>query len=247
MRSAKENGHPFIGIRLDSGDLCYLSIEARKKLDAAGFPEAHIFASNELDEHVIRELKQDGAQITVWGVGTNLVTAKDQPALDGVYKLTALKDKEGQWQHKIKLSEQMLKVSNPGLLQVRRYTDAAGGFVADAIIDEIDPPTTRGELTVVDPLDSTRRKVLPEELSYEDLLVPIFRSGNLVYEVPSLKECQSHAQQQVNQLHSAVLRLLNPHQYVAGLEQSLYEKKLEIVSQLRKQINEGMREEMCER
>ena len=117
----KERNKKFLGVRLDSGDLAYLSIKARQMLDEAGFPEAKIVASNELDETLIIELKRQGAMISVWGVGTNLVTAKDQPALDGVYKLSAIRNPGGEWVDKLKLSEQMIKVSNPGILQVRIF------------------------------------------------------------------------------------------------------------------------------
>ena len=116
-------GHEMVGIRLDSGDLAFLSIEARKLLDEAGFPNATIVASNDLDEHLIESLKRQGAKIAMWGVGTKLATAFDQPALGGVYKLGALKDTNGKWLPKVKLSEQLIKVSTPGILQVRRFFD----------------------------------------------------------------------------------------------------------------------------
>jgi len=135
----RARGHKLAGIRLDSGDLAYLSIEARKILDAAGFPDAHIFASNDLDEHIISSLKQQGAQITVWGVGTKLVTAHDQPALGGVYKLSAIRETPGgAWQHKIKLSEQAAKITTPGVQQIRRFTHK-GEFIGDMIYNEETP------------------------------------------------------------------------------------------------------------
>ena len=116
-------GFEMLGIRLDSGDLADLSIKARELLNNEGFEKALIIASNDLDEYKIKQLKQQGAVINVWGVGTNLVTAKDQPALGGVYKLGAIQDKKGEWQYRIKLSEQAIKISNPGILQVRRFYD----------------------------------------------------------------------------------------------------------------------------
>jgi nicotinate phosphoribosyltransferase len=130
----QKSGHRLGGIRLDSGDLAYLSIEARKILDAGGFKDALILASNDLDEHLIASLKQQGAAIQVWGVGTKLVTAYDQPALGGVYKLSALRRADGTWAHKLKLSEQAAKVNNPGLLQVRRFQQGRE-FIGDAIFD----------------------------------------------------------------------------------------------------------------
>ncbi len=125
-----------IGIRLDSGDLAWLSAEARRMLDEAGFTEAKIMASNELDEQIIGSLKEQGATINVWGVGTRLVTAYDQPALGGVYKLAALRDEQGHWQPKVKLSEQAVKISTPGILQVRRFMKP-GEAIGDVIFDEL--------------------------------------------------------------------------------------------------------------
>src|SRR5687768_12178981 len=128
----RDRGHKLVGIRLDSGDLAYLSIEARKLLDEAGFTDAAIVASNDLDERIIENLKLQGAQIAVWGVGTKLATAYDQPSLGGVYKLGAIQDANGQWQPKLKLSDQVVKTSIPGILQVRRFATSAG-FTADMI------------------------------------------------------------------------------------------------------------------
>src|SRR4051812_6698696 len=179
-------GHEMAGIRLDSGDLAYLSIEARKILDAGGFPNAHIVASNDLDEHIIASLKQQGATINVWGVGTKLATAFDQPALGGVYKLAAQREKGGAWEYKVKLSEQAIKISNPGILNVRRFKNALGEFIADAIFDEehgIAEPCT-----IVDPLDMTRRRPIEQGTAHEDLLVPIMRGGKLVYDAPALTD-----------------------------------------------------------
>ena len=174
-RELRRRGQTFAGIRLDSGDLAYLSIEARKMLDAAGFPDAQILASNDLDEYLIADLKQQGATINVWGVGTKLVTAYDQPALGGVYKLTALRDAMNQWQHKVKLSDESAKVSIPGILQVRRYRSGKG-FIADAIYDTL-TGIDGDAITIVDPLDMTRRKTVRAAMPHEDLLVPIFRAG----------------------------------------------------------------------
>ena len=168
----REQGHKLIGIRLDSGDLAYLSIAARKLLDEAGFADAVIMATNDLDEHIIENLKMQGAQIAVWGVGTKLATAYDQPALGGVYKLGALQDDSGVWQPKLKLSEQAAKTSIPGSLQVRRFANA-DGFVADMIYEHHLGIDSRQ--TIVDPKDSTRRKVLASNLESRDLLLPVLR------------------------------------------------------------------------
>lgn len=226
----KERGKRFLGIRLDSGDLAYLSIRSRQMLDEAGFKEARIIASNELDETLISELKTQGAQITVWGVGTNLVTAKDQPALDGVYKLSAIREPGGPWKYKLKLSEQLLKVSNPGIMQVRRYRSGAN-FVADMMYDlHTELPA---ECAIVDPLDPTRQRILKKGIAYEDLLVPIFRKGKRVYNLPSLEEIRKKVRDDLDRFHVGVKRFLNPHQYVVGMEKSLYNLKLDLIQQIR--------------
>src|SRR6185437_5894577 len=218
----KKQGHKMVGIRLDSGDLAFLSIEARKLLDAAGFKDARIVASNDLNEHLIASLKQQGAAIDTWGVGTMLVTAYDQPALGGVYKLSALRKPDGSWDYKIKLSEQAAKVTNPGVLQVRRFQNGKE-FIGDAIFDGTRPITKR--VTIVDPAEPTRRKHFAPGAKYEDLLVPILRRGKLVYDPPSLEEIRARAQRQLAMLHPSIKRFENPHRYPAGLELSLHELK----------------------
>lgn len=227
----RKRGHKMVGIRLDSGDLAYLSVQARKILDAAGFRDAVIVGSNDLNEHLIASLKQQGAKINMWGVGTMLVTAYDQPALGGVYKLSAIRKPNGAWKHKIKLSEQAVKVTNPGILQVRRFRTARE-FMGDAIYDECLPPPSR--VTIVDPADPTRRKNFPPRAQYEDLLVPILRDGKLVYGPPSLDSIRARVQSQLAMLHGGIKRLDNPHQYPAGLELTLHELKTELVLRARR-------------
>jgi nicotinate phosphoribosyltransferase len=215
-----------VGIRLDSGDLAWLSIEARKILDEAGFAKAIIIASNDLDEHIIASLKEQGAQINVWGVGTKLITAYDQPALGGVYKLGAIRGEDGKWAYKVKLSEQAAKVSNPGIQQVRRFRSDKE-FICDGIFNvEESAPVP---FTIVDPLDSTRRKHLPPGTAFEDLLVPIFRAGKLVYHAPALVEVRQRAQTQIGMFHSGVKRFVNPHEYPVGLELGLHEMKMKLI------------------
>jgi len=222
----RKQGHKLLGIRLDSGDLAYLSVEARKILNAAGFKDAVIVASNDLNEHIIASLKQQGAAIDVWGVGTMLVTAYDQPALGGVYKLAAIRKPAGAWDYKIKLSEQTVKMTNPGVLQVRRYREGKE-FIGDAIYDETRPLPE--PVTIVDPADLTRRKHFAPKTKHEDLLVPIFRKGELVYRAPSLDAIRARAQQQLGMLHAGIKRFDNPHQYPAGLELSLHEFKTQLI------------------
>ena len=222
----RKRGHNLAGIRLDSGDLAYLSIEARKILDAAGFKNAVIVASNDLNEHLIASLKQQGAKINMWGVGTMLVTAYDQPALGGVYKLSAIRKPDGTWDHKIKLSEQVAKVTNPGVLQVRRFRKG-NEFIGDAIYDETRPLPKR--IIIVDPTEVTRRKHFPADTKHEDLLVPVLRHGKLVYDLPSLDSIRAHAQRQLAMLHPGIKRFDNPHEYPAGLELTLHEFKTELI------------------
>ncbi len=230
-RRLRAGGHSLQGIRLDSGDLAYLSIEARRLLDEAGFPEAIIVASNELDEHVIDSLYTQGARIDVWGVGTRLVTAFDEPALGAVYKLSAVQDAAGRWQYKVKLSEQTAKITTPGVLQVRRYR-RDGEFLADMIYDE-PMGIPDAEPLIVDPVDPMRRKPIPPGASHEDLLAPVFRAGQRVYQPPPLAAVRQRAHQQLEALHPAIRRLVNPHEYPCGLEKNLHELKTRLILQAR--------------
>lgn len=247
-RALRAAGHELGGIRLDSGDLAYLSVEARKILDEGGFPDAVIFASNELDEHVIASLKEQGAAIDIWGVGTKLVTAYDQPAMGGVYKLAAVRRPGEPWRHTVKLSEQAAKVSTPGIQQVRRFT-AEGLLVADMIWDEASgigapagagagreapEPGGRGEPDlIIDPMDPTRRKKIPAGAAAADLLVPVFRGGARVYEPPPLEAIRARAQAELAACHAGIKRFVNPHQYPVGLEAGLYDLRTRLVLEAR--------------
>ncbi|HSU68048.1 MAG TPA: nicotinate phosphoribosyltransferase [Tepidisphaeraceae bacterium] len=230
-KKLRERGHEMVGIRLDSGDLAYLSIEARKILDAGGFPKAQILASNDLDETIIASLKEQGARVVVWGVGTKLATAYDNPALGGVYKISALRGPDGQWEYKLKLSEQTAKMSIPGILQVRRFRGPDGLFSADAMYDTgtgISQP-----LTIVDPADSARRKSVPADAAGDDLLVPVFRAGNLVYQTPVLRDVQRRTSEQLAALHPSIKRLVNPHRFPAGLELQLHDLRTRLIDKVR--------------
>jgi len=229
-RYLKGIGKDLLAIRLDSGDLNYLSIAARKILDDAGFQNTKIIASNDLDEHVIGSLKEQGASIDLWGVGTKLVTAFDQPALGGVYKLGAIRRGNGPWEKKIKLSEQAAKVSNPGCLQVRRFEDRKE-YIADMIFDEFghQPP----ERTIVDIADVTIRRKIPKSAKQHDLLVPIFRRGELVYDRPPISRIRSFAQDELGCFYAGIKRLLNPHIYPVGLEIGLHTIKSQLMQEER--------------
>ncbi|MGE0479429.1 MAG: nicotinate phosphoribosyltransferase [Phycisphaerae bacterium] len=233
-RNLRARGRSLLGVRLDSGDFAYLSIEARRLLDEAGFHDTAIVASNELDEHIIASLKNQGATINVWGVGTKLITAYDHPAMGGVYKLGAIRRPGGKWEHKVKLSEQALKVSNPGIQQVRRFLHEHE-FLADMIYDEQTwPPLgAAADGVIVDPLDPTRRKRLPADAPFEDLLVPVFRNGEPRFAPPPLDAVRARTQAQLSALHPGIRRFVNPHQYPVGLELSLHDLKEHLILKAR--------------
>ena len=226
-KALRAQGHDLLGVRLDSGDLAYLSIEARKILDAEGFPHATIVASNDLNEHLIRSLKDQGAKINVWGVGTQLATAYDQPALGGVYKLAAIRKPGEAWQYRVKLSENAIKISTPGILQVRRF-HGPDQEIADAIYD-VSRGLPAGDVLVVDPMEITHQKRVDAATPHTDLLVPVFRAGACVYDPPSLQAIQAKAQAELARFHPGVKRFDNPHAYPAGVEKGLYDFKLDLV------------------
>ena len=210
-RELRAAGHEIVGIRLDSGDLAWLSLEARRMLDEAGFPEAQILATNDLDEHIITSLKHQGAKIVVWGVGTKLATAYDEPALGGVYKLAAIREESGKWKYRIKLSEQALKISTPGILQVRRYfdgNDAIGDMIFDQELSVDEKPK------LVDQQDPTRVSTLPARARHEDLLTPVLRGGKLIGDLPPLAAIRQRTQQQLAHFSGRFKRLTNPHRYL---------------------------------
>lgn len=225
-RRLRARGHEMVGIRLDSGDLAWLSIEARRMLDAAGFPDAAVMASNDLDEHLIASIKEQGATIAVWGVGTKLVTGYDQPALGGVYKLSAVRRPGTAWQPRLKLSEQVAKVTTPGVLEVRRYT-GADGHDCDLIWDahagiDADP-------CLVDPLDPTRRRRPRAGTVGRDLLTPVLAAGEPVAEPPSLASARDHARAELDRLPAESRRLHHPHAYPVGLERGLHARKMRMI------------------
>lgn len=218
-RELRAQGRPWAGIRLDSGDLAALSIAARRLLDEAGFPEVRIIASDDLDEQRIAELKAAGAPIAVWGVGTRLVTGHNQSALGGVYKLAALERQEGGWSYRVKKSEQAAKTSIPGILQTRRYLDAQGHPRGHAIFDQLAGFESGSGLTDW----AGAAGELPPAESFCDLLQPIIKNGELVYNFPSLNEARAYCRQERErwaQVDWAVFR--------SGLESRLYELRQQL-------------------
>ena len=226
----RKNGHELGGIRLDSGDLAYLSKQARQLLDAAALPNVRIVASNDLEENLISSLRQQGARIDTWAVGTQLVTAYNQPALGGVYKLAALRTADGQgWDFTLKLSEQQAKTSIPGILQVRRYLGDQGQPRADMIYNIAAPESLPVAPTIIDPADLTRRRPVHPGAPFRDLLSPVLRQGHLVQPLPTLAESKKTTQQEVNSLDASIRRFLNPHVYPVGLEQGLHEFRTQLM------------------
>jgi nicotinate phosphoribosyltransferase len=232
-RQLRKNGHEMIGVRLDSGDRVALSIETRRMLDEAGFTNAKIVCSGDLDEHVIADMKRHGAKIDTWGVGTKLTTGQPDAALGGIYKLGAVRRPGGQWQYRIKLSDEPAKMSVPGLLQLRRFHQPEGRFVADAIY-EIDHGVS--EPCVIVGLQTEQETEIPPDTEFTDLLVPVFRKGELVYQAPNLATLREHARTQLGCAPAEILRLTDPTTYNLGLEQSLHELRSTLISRAKEQM-----------
>jgi nicotinate phosphoribosyltransferase len=224
----REQGHEMIGVRLDSGDGVALSITARRMLDKAGFTKAKIVGSGNLDEYMITDLKQRGAKIDVWGVGTKLSTGQPDGALGGIYKLGAIRRPGGEWQYRIKLSEESAKTSVPGSLQIRRFQQPDGKFIADAIYE-----TDHGVSEPCEILDveTEGKTTIGRNTSYSDLLVPIFRSGKVVYEAPSIEASREHLRKQLSCAPPEILKLNDPGTYKTGLERSLHELRSKLIVQ----------------
>ena len=224
-KQLRERGHKLGGVRLDSGDLAWLSKEARSILDESAFHDARIVATNDLDEHVIESLREQEARIDVWGVGTRLVTGSDEAALGGVYKLGAIRNGAGEWLRKIKVSDQNVKTSIPGSLQVRRFRsgdEIRGDMIWDALDGE------PGSSLIIDPADATRRKSFGED-AFEDLLLPILERGEGIAELPPLVAARENPLRNLASLPAATRRLTNPHTYPVGLEERLHERRLQMI------------------
>jgi nicotinate phosphoribosyltransferase len=229
-KEMEQRGQRLAAIRIDSGDLAWLSIRARELLDEAGLGYVRIVASNDLDEYTIQSLHEQGARIDAWGVGTRLVTAWDQPALSGVYKLCATREAGSErWTPQIKVSEQSSKSTLPGLLAVRRYFDDDGICVGDMIYDEQMPPK---DGLIIDPTDDFRRKDLAG-FSPVELLEPLVRNGKAARAPLSALEAQKNTQESLRKLHPTIQRLLNPHRYPVGLDRSLLRQRDEMICHIR--------------
>ena len=236
FQECKKEGHVLkkYGIRLDSGDLAYLSKEARKMLDAAGFPDATIVASNALDEYLLHDLGLQGAKIDSWGVGTNLITSKDCPSFGGVYKLAATMDKDGNFIPKIKISENTEKITNPGNKTIYRiYDKATGKIKADLICFVGETYDTDKDLLLFDPIETWKKTKLPGgSYTMREILVPVFRNGECVYQSPSVKEIAEYCRQEKDTLWDETKRLFYPHEVHVDLSQSLYDVKKALLDEM---------------
>ena len=217
------------GIRLDSGDIAYLTKKARKMLDEAGLTECKIVVSNSLDENIIRDIIHQGARVDSFGVGERLITAKSDPVFGGVYKLVA-KEKDGEVVPKIKISENAVKITNPHFKKLYRIFDRETNTaiadllcVYDEVIDESQP------LELFDPHDTWKRKTVTNYVAKE-LLVPVFKDGEFVYKSPDIKEIQQYCREQVETMWEEVLRFENPHRYYVDLSQKLWDIKMKLLA-----------------
>ncbi|NIO03417.1 MAG: nicotinate phosphoribosyltransferase [Proteobacteria bacterium] len=219
-KELEKAGHRFLGIRLDSGDLAYLSKKAREMLDQAGLKNARIVASSELDEWIIESLKKQDAKIDIWGVGTRLVTCWDHPALGGVYKLSAVEE-NGQMTPKIKVSGDPEKITNPGRNKVVRIFNHNTLMQGDVLLREDEEVDGSKPLTACHPMYPHVCKTYKAPFEGEELLVPIFSNGELVYERPSLMEIQANTFRNMERLEPEYKRLTNPHIYKVSLSEKL--------------------------
>ena len=223
------------GIRLDSGDLAYLSKKARKMLDAAGFPDAVIAASNDLDENLIDSLKVQGAKITSWGVGTHLITSKDWPSFGGVYKLAAIANPEtGEFIPKIKLSENTEKVTNPGNKTIYRIYEAETGKIKADLICLVGETFDENEpLVLFDPNEPWKKTRLePGEYRMREMMVQVFKGGECIYNSPKVMDIREYCSAELDTLWDETRRLVNPHNVYVDLSQKLYDMKIQLLHEM---------------
>ena len=244
IQVAREMGNRinFLGVRIDSGDIAYISKKVRQQLDEAGFTEAKIYASNDLDENTILNLKMQKAKIDVWGVGTKLITAYDQPALGAVYKIVAIEDENGQMRNTIKLSNNAEKVSTPGKKQVWRITSREKGKSEGDYItyDGVDV----NELTEIKMFHPTYTYIKKTVRDFDaiPLLVDIFKNGEQVYELPTLMDIQAYARKEFDKLWDEYKRVLNPQHYPVDLAKDVWQDKMDLIDQMRQKALGGEEE-----
>ncbi|CAH0161646.1 Nicotinate phosphoribosyltransferase pncB2 [Peribacillus sp. Bi96] len=238
IRVAKELGDKinFIGVRLDSGDLAYLSKEARRMLDAAGFHDAKIVASNDLDEYTIINLKQQGARIDIWGIGTKLITAYDQPALGAVYKMVSIEGEDGNMRDTIKISSNPEKVTTPGLKRVYRIINKVNHHAeGDYLAMEYEKPQEQEKLKMFHPVHTFLSKFVTD-FDAVDLHENIFEDGRLIYELPSIDEIKAFTKKNLQVLWPEYLRALNPEEYPVDLSQDCWDNKMRNIDEVKANV-----------
>ena len=225
----KPRGITKCGIRLDSGDMAYLTQKARKMLDAAGWTECKISVSNALDEYLIQDLLRQGAKIDMFGVGERLITARSEPVFGGVYKLVAVEHDDGTVEPKIKISENVGKITNPHFKKLYRfYGNDTGKAIADYMCVYDETVDDGKDLTIFDPEATWKQKTV-YNFTARELQVPIFRGGNLVYTQPTLEQIRDYCREQVETLWDEVKRFDNPHSYYVDLSQKLWDIKYSLL------------------
>lgn len=242
IRVAKEMGSKinFIGVRIDSGDMAYLSKRIREMLDEAGFEDARIIASNDLDEKTILNLRMQGAKINDWGIGTKIITAYDQPALGAVYKLVSIENEMGELVPTMKISSNTSKMSTPGVKQVWRITRNSDGKSKGDLITFIEErPDLLDELFMFHPIHTYINKTVVD-FTARPLLIPIFEEGKQVYQLPELESVKQFASLNYEMLWDEYKRILNPEEYPVDLSQDLYDAKIENIKKIRQQIKENV-------
>lgn len=243
IKVAQEMGDKinFLGVRIDSGDMAYQSKRIRTQLDEAGFPNAHIIASNDLDEKTILNLRMQGAKIDDWGVGTKLITAFDQPSLGAVYKLVSIEDEHGEMVPTMKISSNAEKVSTPGVKQVWRITrNSDGKSEGDYIALIEERPDLLNELYMFHPVHTYINKTV-KDFTAKPLLVEVFKNGELTYKLPKLTEIKQYAHQTIEALWDEYKRILNPEQYPVDLSKKLYDEKMESIKEIRSKVEEKVK------
>lgn len=217
-------------IRIDSGDIAYLSKKARKMLDEAGLTDCKILISNSLDEYIIQEILQQDAAVDAFGIGERLITAKSDPVFGCVYKLAAVEDENGNITPKIKVSENAAKITNPSFKKLwRMYSNETGKAIADLLTLHNETIDQTGPMEIFDPEHTWKRTIL-ENYTAREMLVPIFKSGKLVYNMPPLDEIRSHCEREIATMWKEVLRFENPHEYYVDLSQQLWDLKTQMIS-----------------
>ncbi|UXV33223.1 nicotinate phosphoribosyltransferase [Mammaliicoccus sciuri] len=244
IKVAKELGDKinFIGIRLDSGDIAYLSKEARRMLDEAGFTDAKIFASNDLDEQTITSLKAQGAKVTAWGVGTKLITAYDQPALGAVYKLVAIEEENGELSDRIKISNNAEKVTTPGKKNVYRIINTkTNKSEGDYITLEDEEPNKEERLKMFHPVHTYKMKYI-KHFKAVDLHHDIFKDGKRVYTLPEIKEIREFAFNNLDILWEENKRYLNPEEYPVDLSKACWDNKNKKIFEVAERVAEAIKD-----